>query len=235
MYSDHVEVRDEIIDGETNWYWIKGDTGAFEGPKNDWLNSHNTKYFQYLNEFDTIVTAGTNCGMYARFYSRKFKHVYAFEPEPRAFFCMVNNCQSDNVVKMNAALGHGHGLVGIRRADPGGNDMNVGMNQIGPVTDEFKIPMLTIDSLGLDACNLIQLDVEGFEQYAIMGAQATIKKFKPVIIAERFSDIENQKFMADLGYVLSDISGMDAIYLDGMYPANKEGINKNDGHFVYQT
>lgn len=230
MYSDQVEVRDVTIDGETNWYWIKGDTGAFEGPKNDWLEHHRTKYFENLNRFDTVVTAGTNCGMYARFYSRKFKHVYAFEPEPLAFYCMVNNCQSDNVVKMNAALGHGHGLVGIRRASPGGNDMNVGMNQIGPATDEFKIPMLTIDSLGLDSCDLIQLDVEGFEQYAIMGANATIKKFNPVIIAERFSSIDNQKFMGQLGYVLSDISGIDSIYL-----ANKESINKNDGLFVYRT
>ena len=41
MYSDQVEVRDVTIDGETNWYWIKGDTGAFEGPKNDWLEHHN--------------------------------------------------------------------------------------------------------------------------------------------------------------------------------------------------
>ena len=230
MYSDQVEVRDVNIDDETNWYWIKGDTGAFEGPKNDWLNSHSTKYFEHLNSFDTVVTAGTNCGMYARFYSRKFKHVYAFEPEPLAFFCMVNNCQSDNVVKLNAALGHGHGLVGILRAAPGSNDMNVGMNQIGPATDEFKIPMLTIDSLGLDACNLIQLDVEGFEKYAIMGAKATIEKFKPVIIAERFSDQESQTIMSDLGYVLSDISGMDAIYV-----SNTASINKNDGLFVYQA
>jgi FkbM family methyltransferase len=230
MYSDQVEVRDVNIDDETNWYWIKGDTGAFEGPKNDWLNSHSTKYFEHLNSFDTVVTAGTNCGMYARFYSRKFKHVYAFEPEPLAFFCMVNNCQSDNVVKLNAALGHGHGLVGILRAAPGSNDMNVGMNQIGPATEEFKIPMLTIDSLGLDACNLIQLDVEGFEKYAIMGAKATIEKFKPVIIAERFSDQESQTIMSDLGYVLSDISGMDAIYVP-----NTASINKNDGLFVYQA
>jgi hypothetical protein len=131
---------------------------------------------------------------------------------------------------MNAALGHGHGLVGIRRAAPGGNDMNVGMNQIGPATDEFKIPMLTIDSLGLDSCDLIQLDVEGFEQYAIMGANATIQKFKPVIIAERFSSVDNQKFMGQLGYVLSEVSGMDAIYV-----ANKESINKSDGLFVYRT
>jgi len=230
MYSDNVEVRDVTIDGETNWYWIKGDTGAFEGPKDDWLENHSTKYFQHLDNFDTVVTAGTNCGMYARFYSRKFKHVYAFEPEPLAFFCMVNNCQSDNVVKLNAALGHGHGLVGIHRATPGGNDMNVGMNQICLPTEEFKIPMLTVDSLALDSCDLIQLDVEGFEQYAIMGANVTIKKFKPVIIAERFSTVENQKFMAELGYVLSDISGMDSIYV-----ANKESINKSDGLFVYQT
>jgi hypothetical protein len=36
--------------------------------------------------------------------------------------------------------------------------------------------------------------------------------------------------MGQLGYVLSDISGMDSIYVP-----NKESINKNDGLFVYQT
>lgn len=230
MYSDKVEVRDEVINGETNWYWIKGDTGAFEGPKNDWVEHHSKKYFANLKNYDTVVTAGTNCGMYARFYSRMFKHVYAFEPEPLAFYCMVNNCQSDNVVKINAALGHGHGLVGIQRTPPGGNEMNVGMNRLSPPTDEFKIPMLTIDSLGLDTCDLIQLDVEGFERYAIMGAQATIEKFKPVIVAERFSGPDDQNFMRQLGYVLSDISSIDAVYV-----ANQGSINSVGSHFVYQT
>jgi hypothetical protein len=36
--------------------------------------------------------------------------------------------------------------------------------------------------------------------------------------------------MRQIGYILSDISGMDAVYVP-----IKRSINKNDGHFVYQT
>jgi FkbM family methyltransferase len=228
MYSDLIEIRDVMIDGETNWHFIKGDTGGFDGPKGNWIDCHRTSYFEHVKNFDTVVTAGTNCGLYARHYSKKFKHVYAFEPEPIAFHCMVNNCQSDNVVKLNAALGHGFGLVGINRVPPGGHEMNVGMNTLSPPTEQFKIPMFTVDSLCLDACDLIQLDVEGFEQYAIMGAKTTIDKFKPVIIAERFSSLEHQNFMLELGYILSSVSAMDSIYIPKVE-------NKSQSFFVYKT
>jgi FkbM family methyltransferase len=213
MFSDKIEIRYVDVAGETGWYWIKGDTGAFEGPKRDWIDHHSTKYFTYVKKFDTIVSAGTNCGMYARMYSKMFKHVYAFEPEPIAFHCMVNNCPFDNVIKLNAALGNGHGLVGIHRASPGGDNMNVGMNVVTNPSEQFKIPMMTIDSLVLDSCDIIQLDVEGFEKYAILGAIETIKKYKPVIIAERFVDDEKQAFMNQLGYHLVTASSMDAIYV----------------------
>lgn len=213
LFGDMVEVRDIPVDGETNWTWIKGDTGAFTGPKLDWETSHKTKYFEHVKKFDVIVTAGTNCGLYTRFYAKKFKHVYAFEPEPLAFYCMSINCEYENVVKLNAALGHGHGLVGINRARAGGDAENVGMNTVAPPSNQFKIPMVTVDSLVLDACDVIQLDVEGYEQYAIIGANETIKRFKPVIIAERFNSQANQDMMAELGYVLAGLSKMDSIYI----------------------
>lgn len=211
-YQDQTEIRKIQICGETDWHWIKGDSGSFDGPMKNWVDSHSKKYFKYLKSYNTIVTAGTNCGMYARFYSKLFKHVYAFEPEPLAFHCMVNNVQSDNVIKLNAAVGHGHCIVGISRAKPGGDAMNVGMNQITNPTEQFKIPMLTIDSLGLDACDLIQLDVEGFEKFAIKGAEQIINKFKPVVIAERFHGLEEQNYMKTLGYKLQELSEMDSIY-----------------------
>lgn len=229
MYNDNVEIRDVEVDGETNWYWIKNDTGAFTGPSHDWLSSHKAKYFKNITNYDTIVTAGTNCGMYARFYSKMFKHVYAFEPEPMAFFCMVNNCPCDNVVKMNAALGRGHGIVGIHRAAPGGDAMNVGMNVVTHSSEQFKIPMVTIDSLGLEACSIIQLDVEGYEREALIGASNTIKQFHPVIVAERFYDRDDQIFMQDTyNYQLTEISCMDAIY-------TYNSLNTPGEYFTIQT
>jgi FkbM family methyltransferase len=49
--------------------------------------------------------------------------------------------------------------------------------------------MITIDSLGLDGCDLIKIDVEGFEYAVILGALKTIIKYKPVIYYEKNSRI----------------------------------------------
>jgi len=43
---------------------------------------------------------------------------------------------------------------------------------------------MTIDDLGLDACDLIQLDVEGFEAKVLQGASQTITRCRPVIMVE---------------------------------------------------
>ncbi len=214
MYSDLVEIRDVDILGETNWYWIKHDKGCFgtttDGPMRDWIDSHSTKYFEYVENFGTVVTGGTSCGMYARFYAKKFKHVYAFEPDPLSFHCMVNNCQSDNVYKLNAAIGPQNGVTGIVRASKD----NVGANLLVR-PNKFKIPILSIDSLNLDECDLIQLDVEGYEQKAIVGAQETIKKFRPVIIAERIGQANGPDLMEAFGYKKVSSSFLDDVYVHG--------------------
>ena len=46
------------------------------------------------------------------------------------------------------------------------------------------IETTTIDNMNLDKCDLIKIDTEGAEPLVLMGAQETIKKFKPVIIFE---------------------------------------------------
>jgi FkbM family methyltransferase len=46
------------------------------------------------------------------------------------------------------------------------------------------IPTLTIDSLGLERCDLIKIDIEGMEPFALRGAAKTIERFRPIISAE---------------------------------------------------
>lgn len=213
---DNIEVRDVEIEGETNWYWIKGDKLCFDSVIEHWNDHHAKTYFKYIKNYGTVVTGGTNCGMYARLYAKRFKHVFAFEPEPVAFTCMVNNNPYDHVIKLNAAIGNGHGIVGLYRVpqdEPGSNQLNIGMNVLQPASDQFQIPMITIDSLGLNECDLIALDVEGFEQAALEGARQTILKYKPVVIAERFNEPHQQMFMKNLGYVYTDQSFLDSIYV----------------------
>lgn len=213
---ENIEIRDVEVEGETNWYWIKGDKNCFESVIEHWNNHHASTYFKYVKNYGTVVTGGTNCGMYARLYAKRFKHVYAFEPEPVAFTCMVNNNPYDHVIKLNCAIGHGNGIVGLHRVpqdEPGTDESNIGMNILQPPSEQFQIPMLSIDSLNLMECDLISLDVEGFEMHALEGARNTILKYKPTIIAERFNSMEQQKFMNDLGYQYVDQSFLDSIYV----------------------
>jgi FkbM family methyltransferase len=213
---DNIEIRDVEVEGETNWYWIKSDQNCFEGTIEHWNNHHSKKYFKHVKNYDTVVTGGTNCGMYARLYAKRFKHVYAFEPEPIAFTCMVNNNPYDHVIKLNCAIGHGNGIVGLYRVpqdNPGSDNLNIGMNILQPPSEQFQIPMLAIDSLNLMNCDLIALDTEGFEMQAIEGARNTIEKFHPTIIAERFNTPDHVKFMKSLGYEYVEQSFLDSIYV----------------------
>lgn len=211
-YDQDIEIRNVDIMGESNWYWVKGDDGGFgdatDGPMRDWIDSHSTKYYEHLKDRNTVITGGAACGMHVRFYAKDFKHVIAFEPDPRSFFCMCLNNPYENVVKLNAAIGRGHGIIGIAR-----NPTNIGSNMVVPPTETHHVPMMTIDSLNVDACDLLQLDVEGYEEHALLGAQKTIEKYKPVIVLERFGSLEQQVFMDNLGYKLQDRSFMDVIYI----------------------
>ena len=207
-YQNLLKIRNEDIDGETNWTWIATDTGAWDGPKHDWIHSHKEKFFKYLRKHNVVVTAGANCGMYARLYAKLFKTVYAFEPDPLNFHCLVNNTQFDNVIKMQCALGSTNKLITLSRA----NMTNVGCHQIDGsafVTDSV-IPMITIDSLNLAGCDLLQLDVEQYELNVLYGAVETIKKYQPVITAE--NGILCKELLLQLGYKQIDQSGADIIY-----------------------
>ena len=110
-------------------------------------------------------------------------------------------------MKLNAAIGNGNGMVGIVR-----NPRNIGSNAVVQ-QNEHKIPMMAIDSLNLDACDLLQLDVEGYEGPAIEGARKTIKQFRPVIVGERFGSLDQQLYMEQQhGYKMVATSYMDTIY-----------------------
>ena len=80
-------------------------------------------------------------------------------------------------------------------------------------------PTLRVDDLALSPCDFIQLDVEGYQLFALMGATETIKKFKPVISVEfdwafrynvNVSDIKS--FLANLGYEKVNTYTTDHIY-----------------------
>lgn len=150
-YGNQLCRIDTEVDGIGDWLWPQNndhDAGSFEGPRLDWdVRGNREAYLKYLKKKNLVVQAGGNCGMYPRLLAKYFTHVYTFEPDPMNFYCLVNNCQQDNIVKIMGALGDKNQLVQVVR-----NSMtNVGGHTIkeGDGTDGANqyIPMFAVDSL----------------------------------------------------------------------------------------
>ena len=135
---------------------------------------------KYLKEKKVCVQAGGNVGVFPRELAKEFECVYTFEPHPKNYECLEKNCPEENIFMQKAALGNDHSLieVGVSRPDL---KNNCGAYQ---VLGEGDIPTVMIDDLHLPACDLIYLDIEGYELMALQGAYETIKKFHPVIVVE---------------------------------------------------
>lgn len=206
-YKTLLKMRPNDVDGVTDWMWVEEDSGAWDGPHDEWMNTHRDAYLNASRERNVVVQAGGNCGLYPRLFAKYFKTVYTFEPDPLNFHCLVNNCQLDNVIKINAAVGETNELVRVERPSM----TNVGMHKVH-ADGEVHVPQFRIDQLGLIACDFIQLDVEGYEIHALRGAIETITRFKPGISCENGARNGIPEFLAPLGYDCVATIGADVVY-----------------------
>jgi FkbM family methyltransferase len=202
--ADKLKIINEYVDGLGPWLWTAHDKHCWDIIKEDWELHHSKNWFNKVKRYDVAVQAGGCCGLYPRLLSMRFRRVYTFEPDPMSFHCLVNNCQFDSIIKLNAALGDERGLVGLAR-----EESNVGMNKIEESVDP-GIPMMTIDDLHLNRLDLLALDLEGHEAQALAGAACTIEKLRPVVIIEAGEKFEEQMKLFD--YALHTVSSLDVIY-----------------------
>lgn len=130
----------------------------------------------------TAVQAGGNVGVYPRLLSPYFQSVLTFEPDKENYDCLKDNVIEPNIKHFNRALGDAvqDRMSMIRFPD------NAGAHQMNPDTaiaiNETSVD--TIDRMALTDCDLIWLDIEGYELQALMGAFRTINQCKPVVVIE---------------------------------------------------
>ena len=205
-YESLVTTREDKVDGIGPWYWLKSDSGAWDGPKTDWENHHKFKWFKHVTDWTCCVQAGACQGMYPRLLAYKFNTVYSFEPDRLNHYVACMNNQSDNVYILNAAIGKQTGtFTGVTR-----NHMdNVGMHRTegcGPVA------IISLDSLNFPFLGLLALDIEGYEYEAIQGAVQTIDRCSPVIVLER-PGAPVKEILDKLGYKQDCESMADVVFV----------------------
>jgi FkbM family methyltransferase len=156
---------------------------------------------------------GANYGYFCLTLAPKASHVYAFEPVSRTNDILLRNIKRNKLsnitvyklglsdkksnMKINLYRSSGHNSLFLRdslKADPN--------NLVG----QEVIDLVTLDDLiqeeNLNPPDLIKIDIEGGELYALRGAREVIKKYQPVLVIEY---LEIEKIYRDIGCFRSDL------------------------------
>lgn len=172
-----MKITEQVILNSEGFTWPKNGNYTWEALRREC--DHISSIQPFLRNTNVMVQAGGNCGLVVRPFADIFTRIYTFEPDPVNFYCLNLNLPFTNVSKMQACLGYEHEMVSL--ANPFSDD--VGGYHVVP---GIEIPTLRIDDLELTECDLIMLDMEGYEFNALKGGEETIKKYRPVLCVELF-------------------------------------------------
>jgi FkbM family methyltransferase len=184
----NLEFRESVyMNGPGQWLWPMEDHDCWNyfnnternlfanNNKNPYHLPHDIMELLPAEKRNLVLQAGGNGGLYPAIYAGFFKQVVTFEPHYRWFACLSMNAPEDNVFKYRAALGNDNEPIQIVIPNNNMGGMYMQPNGI--------IPKLKLDAFGLSP-DLIHLDIEGAEHQALLGAQETITRSRPMIVLE---------------------------------------------------
>ena len=221
--------KDEVNDCE--YYWPNIDRFSFP-QQIVTVKPVITSVNSFVKRKQTVLQAGGNCGIYTREYAQHYENVYTFEPDATNMNCLVlNTSDCNNIIKFQACMGESQGMTAIQNPL---EIMDIGSIHVKTpkelhenmlvVESKANIPILTIDDIAFSTLDLIHLDIEGYELFALKGGSNTIKKYKPVIVLEVCEDGHSEKY----GYNRNDLE----IFLQSLDYVFIEKIDAN-GDNVY--
>jgi FkbM family methyltransferase len=151
----------------------------------------------------TVVEVGANLGAHTVFFGQAVGPqgaVLAFEPQRMVFQTLCANVALNalaNVYAYHAAAGRQTGTITVPRLNYS-VVQNFGGLSLGAWAEGEPVPLMTIDSLPLTACQLIKVDVEGMEGEVLAGAEQTIRRFRPSLYVENDRQEKSAALIAQL-------------------------------------
>lgn len=172
---------------------------------------------KHVRKGSVAIDLGSHIGTHLLSMSKaagKEGQVIGFEPQIKIFSELVQNMvlnQCQNVRAYRCAVGREFKQVQMRMA----HSSNEGGTPIGYGGD--LTPLIPLDALKLENVSLIKIDVEGYEDEVLVGAQETIKKNRPFIIIELMDGNKQLdkkrdatiKSLESMGYKLNKLWGWD--------------------------
>lgn len=206
------------------------------GPKGLWVpdyDGHAETIAAHAARYDTFrplipgnmvaIDAGAHVGYWSLLMAPEFKMVYALEPHPDNYACLIENILEawrKNIAPMRVGLGHIMGPAEMRRnantTDDNSGAWHMFLDYDGDAT------VVALDSLYTPGrIDLLKLDIEGMEAAALRGGREVIQRDKPTIIIELNtaasenygrSDREQEQLLRDWGYLRTAQSGNDHLF-----------------------
>jgi len=197
---------------------------------------------KYGNINKSYIDVGAWIGPTVLYANNKYKHCYAFEPDPVAYDQLMQNIKVNNfditVVKMaldnntgttlfggNGAFGNSMSTLLVRKED----DMNDGTKRQNKNAETLNIETITIEDFinKYDVCcdniGLIKMDIEGSEYYVVPAMKSFLEKYKiPFYISLHWCFLKEEHVMEIID-ILFDIYG-DNCYLNDIKKIPKEEI-----------
>jgi FkbM family methyltransferase len=201
---------------DNKWVWPLNDVNSWIY-QNEYIELAD-KILPYVKNKNIMVQAGGNCGYLLNKFTDHFNTIYTFEPDPVNFYCLNQNISSPNVIKMQCCLGNSKETVSIQQLNRPNKPNDTGGVHIN---GKGITPVIVIDDLNLPGCDLIQLDIEGYEYKALLGSINTIKEYKPVLCIEfcekwlnRYNNNSEEilGLLKDLNYIQVEEYGVDKIF-----------------------
>lgn len=210
-----------LPDGEQHWLMPK--LGSYQ-------DAGRNAAYSYVKDWRIALDLGGNVGIFARDFASRFDRVHTFEPIPSTAECLQRNVP-ENVTVEPFAVADQQGELQMTVLVKGCGGSFIRNHPDIPAIDratpksmrDVRVQVRTIDSYGFEGVGLMKLDIQGAEYLALRGAEATIRRCRPVILIEekpRSDDPDDVKacrlaseFLLGLGMTGKEKPGGDRVYV----------------------
>jgi len=163
-YSFDFYVHDPEIDRMVSRKIVK------RGP---WEPDLSKIWMDAIGKDDIVLDIGANIGWYSKLAKLQGCSVYSYEPDPRNFDILKENCPDSNL--FNVALGDNNFKKFLKFNDTG----NYGDSQIRNDAGELTVDVVKLDDIFLEdpsKIKAIKIDVQGYEPLVLDGAKNIFSK-----------------------------------------------------------
>lgn len=158
----------------------------------EFAESENRLMAALLRPGDTAVDVGCNVGTVSLALAARVGpagRVLALDPQRLVFQAFCASLALNGLTQVrawHAAAGAREGRVRMPLPDPR-RPFNFGAARVageGDAGPAEEVPVITLDSLALDACHLVKIDVEGMDFQVLQGAADLVRRCRPSIYME---------------------------------------------------